>query len=414
MIADDADLVAQVTRPFTLEPNVGPIGLAVSGGSDSMALLWLIGQWVLAEGRSLRVATVDHGLRPEAVAEAGFVAKTCQAMTIPHDTLTWSGWSGQGNLPAAARQGRYDLLAGWAKAHGITRIALGHTLDDQAETVLMRLARGSGADGLAGMRSHRVADGITWVRPLLTERRQALRDYLTRNGHDWIDDPTNDDDIFDRVKARKALAVLAPLGITAEGLGDTAMRMGMARHALEHLAHRAVERSVTFPSGDMLVDRLGLAAEPYETQLRVLATGLCWLSGNPYRPRLIELQDAYGGLATDKKRTLHGVLMIREGAALRLTREHNAVRDLIAATTETWDGRWQLDGPHAPDLRIRALGAALSDCPDWRAAGLSRSSLIASPSVWQGDRLIAAPLAGHNAGWQARIVADYASSLIAH
>ncbi|MGB3147286.1 MAG: tRNA lysidine(34) synthetase TilS, partial [Paracoccaceae bacterium] len=188
------------------------LGVAVSGGGDSMALLHLLADWRKAGGPELLAVTVDHGLRPEAAAEAGFVADHCLGLGIAHETLCWTGWDGRGNLPDQARRARYRLIVGWARRHGLARVALGHTLDDQAETVLMRLLRGSGVDGLSAMADCRVEAGIAFCRPLLSVQRQDLRHYLTARSVPWLEDPTNDDPDYDRVKARQALATLAGLG----------------------------------------------------------------------------------------------------------------------------------------------------------------------------------------------------------
>ena len=143
----------------------GPLGVAVSGGGDSVALLLMLA--TVARGRPLAAVTVDHGLRPESGDEAAAVEALCAARGIPHATLRWNGWDGAGNLQDRARQARRTLIGAWARANGIGAVALGHTLDDQAETFLMRLARGSGVDGLSGMAPATRAEGVLWLRPLL-------------------------------------------------------------------------------------------------------------------------------------------------------------------------------------------------------------------------------------------------------
>ena len=134
-----------------LDPPPPALGVAVSGGSESTALLIHLHDWAGPRGVALHAVTIDHGLRPEAAAEAAGVAALCARLAVPHDTLPWR-WDGRGNLPDAARRGRQALISDWAAARGIADVALGHTADDQAETLLMRLGRGSGVDGLAAMR----------------------------------------------------------------------------------------------------------------------------------------------------------------------------------------------------------------------------------------------------------------------
>lgn len=380
-----------------------------------MALLWILAPWAKAAGILVQVATVDHGLRPEARAEAQFVAKCCAEIGVSHQILDWRGWDGRGNTQAAARDARMVLLGNWAKSQGLGAVVLGHTLDDQAETVMLRLARGSGVDGLSAMADDRLQNEMRWMRPLLTTRRMALRHYLLRQGKTWVDDPSNEDMAYNRVKMRKVLTALEPLGIDAGRLADTAFPMSLASKALAYYACDAAARHVTVRSGDVVLDRAALLALPYETQLRLASAAICWVASAVYRPRLVALQDAWASGSSRRRHTLHGALVSANRTEIIVTREYNAVRHTKSVSDQLWDKRWSLDGPHAPGLEIRALGeSGLKSCPDWRATGLPRTSLLSSPAVWQGETLIAAPLAGFNAAWQARIVADFHSSLLSH
>ena len=234
-----------------LEPRPACLGVAVSGGSDSLALLYLVADWTRQSGVELQVATVDHRLRPEAADEARMVAEHCRTLGASHDTLIWEHEDAAGNLQDMARRARYRLLADWADERGVGLILLGHTLDDQAETFLMRLARGSGVDGLSGMAESRVDDGITWLRPLLGCTREALRDELRSRGLTWSDDPSNEDEKYSRVRVRKLLSALAPLGLDAEKLADTAARMASAREALEIETRRQAEMIAKVDMGDL-------------------------------------------------------------------------------------------------------------------------------------------------------------------
>ncbi|MCO8144190.1 tRNA lysidine(34) synthetase TilS [Rhodovulum tesquicola] len=390
-------------------PGDAPLGVAVSGGGDSVALLLALA------GRRVHAVTVDHGLRPEASAEARFVAETCARLGLLHETLRWRGWDGQGNLQDAARRARYRLIADWAAGQGIGRVALGHTRDDQAETVLMRLARGAGVDGLSAMAPARDALGVTWLRPFLGLSRADLRAFLTERGQGWIEDPSNEDARFDRVQARRALATLAPLGITAEGLAATAARMGSARAALEAATLAAARHVACEERGDVVLARAGLDALQDEIARRLLVAALCWVASSDYPPRAEALAETLAALDSAPRATLHGCLIAREGECLRIAREPAAVAGTVAQADALWDGRWRLDGPSGPGLEIRALGeAGLGDCPDWRATGLPRASLLASPGIWQGKQLVAAPLAGLSNGWQARLTTTLSQRIISH
>lgn len=394
------------------------LGVAVSGGSDSLALLLLLAGWAGQGGPEILAVTVDHGLRPEAAAEAATVARRCAALGIAHTVLRWQGWDGRGNLPAEARAARYRLIAAWARDRGIGQVALGHTADDQAETVLMRLGRGSGVDGLSGMETRRDSQGIIWVRPLLGQTRQALRDWLLARGESWVDDPTNDDPTYDRVRTRRALQALAGLGIDREGLIATAERMWRARAVLDQAAADLAGRAARIGAGDVILDRAAFATAAEETRQRLFAHALNWVSGADYRPRFAALEAGLERAEAGKRVTLHGCLVMPRAATLRVTREPAAVAGTVAPAGALWDGRWRLEGPAATGAEIRALGeAGLVQCPDWRATRLPRPTLLASPALWRDGQLLAAPLAGKGNGWVAiltRKPEEFVLSLFVH
>ncbi len=413
----DELLLQYVGNSFGANPPKA-IGVAVSGGSDSTALLHLMHHWAGGAGVTLHAVTVDHGLRDAAADEAKSVARMCASLGVDHYTLRWTGWEGKGNLQDQARRARYRLMAGWARERGIEMIALGHTVEDQAETFLMRLARGSGVDGLSGMATRRVSDGVTWVRPVLLQRRQDLRDYLQRHGIGWIDDPTNEDERFDRVKIRKAMQVLADLGLDAERLAGTAQDLQFARIALEQQTREAAERIATVENGDVVLDHMQYRRLSVEIGARLFSHALCWVSSAQYRPRRMALIGAEYSADIGKVSTLHGCLITANKNEIRITREHQAVKETVCPTDAAWDNRWQFDGPHETGLELRALGAkGLAECPDWRATGMPRTSLLASPSVWRKDSLIAAPLAGLGNGWLTKPLFGldhFISSIISH
>lgn len=399
----------------------GHVGIAVSGGGDSMALLHLAHEVAQRQGGALSAVTVDHALRPDSASEAAQVAAFCAQRGIPHDTLVWHHTPGAtpdgaaGNLQAAARQARYRLMADWARKAGVDLVLLGHTQDDQAETFLMRLAREAGLEGLSAMPAQFSRHGIIWGRPLLAVPRAALRAVLLAAGVAWVDDPSNDNLRFDRIKARKALDALAPLGITAQGLARISAQLDSARHALQQVQDDVSRRLIRQDQGDLVLDWDALASHPPEIRRRCLVAAIMWVSAAPYAPRRDDVQHLLAALDRAGQRTLSGCVLRRHAAHLSICRELQAVRDIAVPSTAVWDRRWLLDGPHAPHLQIRALGqAGLALCPDWRATGRSRLSLLASPAIWAGTTLIAAPLAAYGQGWSARIVADFHDGAVSH
>src|SRR5437762_1326145 len=176
------------------------IVLAVSGGPDSIALMWLAARWrrTLTRGPRLIAVTVDHGLRPEAAREARDVKRLARQLDLPHRTLRWRGTKPKTGVPAAARAARYRLLAELARASGATHILTAHTRDDQAETLLMRMLRGSGIAGLAAMARQSEREGGWLARPLLAIPKSQLIATLNKAKIAFADDPTNRDTNYTR------------------------------------------------------------------------------------------------------------------------------------------------------------------------------------------------------------------------
>lgn len=411
----DARLLDAVARCFNWEASAPKvIGVMVSGGGDSMALLHLMHRAGALRGWRIEAITVDHGLRPEAAAEAAMVAGFCAGLAVPHQTSLWLHGEIAGNLMDQARRARLRLVTEWSEARGIAHVVMGHTADDQAETFLMGLARQSGLDGLSGMRAAWQDSGITWLRPLLDIPREVLRQYLRAQAVAWVEDPTNDDDSFTRVKARRALAALRPLGITAAKLAAVSDNLGMARSALVSQVHHAAQAADT-TAGMVGLDRAGFLALPFEIQRRLLIGALRWIGGADYPPRESALSGLQAAILMRKGASLAGCRMRCSMDHFRLFREPRAVAGAECDTDQTWDNRWQISGPHAPGLTIRALGAeGLRGVKGWREVGVPRDALLVSPAIWQKETLIAAPIAGFSNGWAAKPVVSFASFILSH
>ena len=395
------------------------VGVAASGGGDSTALLVIAERWARVRGRALAAATVDHGLRAESAEEAAGVAALCVRLKIPHQTLRTGDLRGAGgNLAAAAREARFALLGDWARGQGLSAVLLGHTLDDQAETVLMRLARGSGTEGLSAMQPALRRSGMLWLRPLLGVRREALRGVLRAERIDWVEDPTNDDAGYDRVKARQALAVLVPLGIDAEGLARTAWHLQRQRRVLERAMDDLASRARCVGAlGEVRLDLAAMAEDEPDTALRLLADTLVRISGAAYRPRFRALSAILGGMlsGTGAAAALSGCLIrCAEGVAL-ICREPDACEAMqpLQQGEMVWDRRWRVTttGAWPATAGLGALGehglAALragADSGNWSApeswASAPRLVRLTAPAIWHGDgadspELLAAPLAGY-------------------
>jgi tRNA(Ile)-lysidine synthase len=367
------------------------IGIALSGGGDSTALLHL----ARAAGLQVEAVTVDHRLRPESAAEAAGVAAFCATLRVPHAVRVWEHGAVAGNVMDAARRARMALILDWARARGIGHVALGHTRDDQAETFLMGLARQAGIAGLSGMRKSWVEGGVTFHRPLLEAGREELRDWLRAFGIGWVDDPTNDDPRFTRIKARKALAALGTLGIKAEGLAVVAGHLAEAQAALSLQVLAAASSQVQPVAGALRIGP-GLSDLPAEIRRQVVLASLRWLTRAEYAPRAADLERLLAAMAAGRDATLAGCRFCKGW----LMREAKALGGPVSVG-QLWDQRWRVTGPAG---QVRALGpAGLRQYKGWRAAEVPRAVLEVTPGVWRDETLISAPLAGWKNGWSAQL-----------
>jgi tRNA(Ile)-lysidine synthase len=230
----------------------------------------------MVQGPRLMAVTVDHGLRPEAAREARDVKRLARSLDLPHRTLRWNGVKPKAGLPAAAREARYRLLAQAARQNRATHIVTAHTRDDQAETLLMRLLRGSGIAGLAAMARETERDGLRLARPLLDVPKSRLVATLKKAGIDFADDPTNRDLGFTRPRLRAVMPALAAEGCGARNLARLASRLARANAAVEILAdgaERYLARSDREPQtgwDGQTFDAAAFAALPEEVRLRLL------------------------------------------------------------------------------------------------------------------------------------------------
>lgn len=255
---------------------------AVSGGPDSVALLALLAEWAAVPGRpKLHGATVDHDLRAGSAGEARQVAALCDERGMPHATLTWAGEKPVSRLQELARGARYRLLAAEAQRLGGAVVVTAHTLDDQAETLLMRMARGSGPAGLAGMRASTRRHGITIARPLLGVTKARLIETLRVRGLGFAEDPSNRDLRFERVRWRALAPALAQAGLDAGRLGLLAARLARMDDALSaRVGQLWADLVVRHGDGEIELRFAALRDEPDEIALRVLARALDGLAGD--------------------------------------------------------------------------------------------------------------------------------------
>lgn len=290
--------------------------LAVSGGPDSVALMGLAAAAAAAGPfASLSVATVDHGFRLEGRRDAEAVVAAAEALGMPGHRLTWAGGGTATRLQERARDGRYALLVGCAARIGATHLVTAHTADDQAETVLLRLARGSGTAGLVGMRADSRRGDVRLVRPFLGVGKARLVASCRAAGWPFVEDPANADTRFARTRLRALLPALAAEGLDAARFALLARRMAEADAAVGHAAARALAEAAAEP-GALRAGRL--LGEPRAVFVRALALVLAEV-GPDIRQRLARIErlaadlDAAAARGTPLRRTLQGALIDFDG-----------------------------------------------------------------------------------------------------
>jgi tRNA(Ile)-lysidine synthase len=392
-----------VFAPFEPEPHVA---VAVSGGSDSMALAILAHDFARAKAGRVTALTVDHGLRPEAADEAAQTASWCAERGIAHEILRWSGPYPQSGIQEAARAARYRLLEDWCHAHGVLHLLVAHQREDQAETLLMRLLRGSGVEGLAGMAPVVERSAMRLLRPLLTLSRVRLQATLAAIDQSWIEDPSNSNPAYLRVKLRGQSDLLAKGGFSTERCTDLAARFGRVRVTLEAERARLLARSVILhPAGFAWLDPGPLLAAPEELGLAGLAAIITTISGADYPPRRERLERLLrllpAGLAGG--RTLGGCLILPRRGKLLVCREPAAAappRQARPGARTRWDGRFSVTlEAGMDDLMLGVLGAAapviLNAVQPLVLAGIPAAARATLLTLRDANRVVAVPGLGY-------------------
>ncbi len=267
------------------------IAAGVSGGADSLALVLRLNDWAKQNGRRIVALTVEHGLRDESAAEAQYVAKLMAEFGIEHHILPWVGDKPDTGIEEAARKARYDLLAEWCKANKVRVLATGHHLRDQAETFLLRLIRGSGVYGLSGILPVSERGGLIIVRPQLDKTPDELRGYLQERGVRWVEDPSNQNQDFLRVKVRKFLPKLAQgIGLTEERLAATAAVLAETRAFIEAEVQKIIQNQVRRWAGvGASFSIADFKKWPQEIKFHILAELLRGIGQRDYMPEAAEV-----------------------------------------------------------------------------------------------------------------------------
>ncbi|MFN3076944.1 MAG: tRNA lysidine(34) synthetase TilS [Alphaproteobacteria bacterium] len=399
-----AEFASLMERMSPFESGV-VIAVGVSGGVDSLALCLLMDFWARERNGSVVALTVDHGLRPQARQEALRVADWLGSRGIAHHVLTHQGPAPVAGLQAAARTVRYGLLTQWCREHGVLHLAVAHNLEDQAETLLLRLGRGSGLTGLAAMAPVVSLADVRLLRPLLSVRRHRLEATVRTFGQTWIEDPSNQNPIFQRVRIRsKLLPVLADEGVTVERLAEATRHLGRARAALERAVAETLARAVTLDSaGFAILNREALGETAEEIGLRALAAVITCIGGQPYPPRMERLERLYRALTTPSiSATLGGCrILAKAGAPALVCREAGRIAGMLPlqpGQRQWWDARFLVtSGPSMePGLHLAALGEAgyRQVTPD-RSRRPPMSACLSLPAIFETETVLAVPHLGY-------------------
>jgi len=379
-----------------------------------MALAMLAAKWAAKRKITFTALTVDHGLRSGSRTEARQVGAWLAAQGISHKVLTWRGNKPGSNVQAMARDARYRLLGDWCRRHGVIDLLVAHHQEDQAETLMLRLMRGSGVDGLAAMMPVAWRNNIRLLRPLLGTPKSRLQATCTKFRQSWVDDPSNQDNSFARVRVRKLMADYGGDGLTAERLSATAARMAQAAAALDQAAQELLGNAVTFfPEGYAEIDANRLSAAPREIGLRALARCLGAVGGGIYRPRYDRLNgifDALYGGSLKRGRTLAGCHLVVEKNRVRVMRENRHIEPvaLMPGAVLLWDGRYdvrlgRLRGADTNGLQVDALGRVKWAEVRGQLTGFGVDQCLSRlpakvrqclPALWRGDELLAVPQLG--------------------
>jgi tRNA(Ile)-lysidine synthase len=394
-----------VVGPFESDP---AIAVGVSGGADSLALCLLAAEWTAAAGGRLTALVVDHRLRPGSAKEAARVRGWLGGRGIACVVLGWPGPKPATGIEAAARDARYRLLLRWCRDNRVLHLLVAHHVRDQAETVLMRLSRGSGFEGLAAMRPISEALDVRILRPLLAIAPERLKATLDARRQEWIEDPMNADPAYARVRWRAAQPVLAAAGISTELLGGVAEQAGAVRAALDAAVAAVLVRGCRLhPAGFARLSAASLREAPAEIAWRALARVAACIGGRPRPPpraTAVRLLHRIEGLASPGIGTLARCRLIAEGDDIVVCRERRGLPEPVAVSPGQrlhWDGRFIVE----IGVATRMMGGRgwLRPLPAdaWRAlkaAGQAQQNrawpveaATALPALFDEDGLVAVP-----------------------
>lgn len=381
------------------------IAVGCSGGSDSFALMHLLAGWAAPRSVKILVLSVDHGLRDGSRLEADMVANQAHILGLDHQLLVWTGNKPKADVQAKARAKRYDLMDQAAAKAGANLLLVAHTMEDQAETQLLRLRHGSGARGLAGMSFCRLLGLTTLGRPLLLERRQALQDWLRGLGHSWATDPSNADGRFERVRIRQWF-MDGRRGLVVK-CAESAHEIGLWRRDQDLQAAALLKQACQInPAGFVMLDPLVMGKASLETRRGLLAQVMAAVGGRPYPADRSKIDQLDAKISAGQGATLGRAQFCFDRGRLFVFREsrHLTGIDLKPGDHIVWDGRFAVRFDQEKSGAKIYLGPlsqmgweclmALGFNPD--SATLPHALRLSLPAFYRGNKLLAVPHLGYS------------------
>lgn len=335
------DAFSSILDSLSLRDN-SPFVVAVSGGSDSMALLYLVDLWAREQETDFHVITIDHGLRAESAKEVLWVKDKCEEIDRPCHCIKLDLDGDKSSLQERAREARYQALIDQCHEIGSTTLLVAHHADDQIETLLHRLISGSGLQGLTGMDMVSKRQGVDIFRPLLSFKKSELLDFLKLNNKEWMEDPSNKKEIFTRVRLRQ---FLQEEGLSAKRLDILHQRLSRANDALDFVTQNLFEQFSSFQFwGEVTFDLEKFHAQPLEIQIRILEKMIRAVRGSGLSyMKLSSLEDIVH--SQEQRRTLHGCLIdVKEGQMTVVREPMKQSIEPIVSTSYIWDDRFEISG----------------------------------------------------------------------
>ena len=362
------------------------VAVAVSGGSDSMGLLLLLSDWCKSKDLNLKVVTVNHQLRESAQKECEFVEGVAKGLGWKHQTLYWKNQTQFGNLSKKAREGRYQLMSEWGASLGIDEFFLGHTQNDQAETVLMELKRKAGVDGLSAMPNTIKRFGVTWIRPMLDFSRCDIQDYLRANNQEWIEDPSNEDCSRTRIKIRKILPVLEDAGITVDSLATVASNLQKTREVLQKLIQQKAEEVISVSKVGEYVFHEDYWGLPEEIRGKLFARVVQFLANDDYKPRQSAVNNCLTRVKKVGSATINNFVIQKDGNnCVRIFRDPKKIRGFVHGN-QFWDNRWRVVKKPKMNVRLGNLASkGLNQLNMPKGKEFTTGGLLSSPALWSEE-----------------------------